>query len=152
MIQVANSIVMMQRKSTAEITLSSTCTIPSHSYISVPLVHFLRNPNIYPNPTQFDPYRFLHLRKRPGEETSHRFVSINNRFFAFGLGAHVCSRRFFVGNEIKIILAILLITYDFQCLQTQASKVTRPSNLCFEQQNAPCLIQKINFRKRSLIV
>ena len=70
------------------------------------------DPNFYPNPEVFDPYRFLKLREVPGHETSAQLVAPSPQHFGFGYGNHACPGRFFAANEIKIALCHMLLKYD----------------------------------------
>ncbi len=42
----------------------------------------------------------------------YQFVSVTKENMAFGFGRHACPGRFFAANEIKHILAQLLLNYD----------------------------------------
>ena len=77
--------------------VSSSCYKPiqiflqTNIWISPALV--MMNPNAWPNPTQFNPERFM------GD------VSVNNsKFMAFGFGPRACMGRMFVLHEATIVL------------------------------------------------
>ena len=44
----------------------------------------------------------------------YQFVSVTKENMAFGFGRHACPGRFFAANEIKLILARLLLGYDMR--------------------------------------
>jgi cytochrome P450 len=72
----------------------------------------MRDPDIYPNPDVFDPYRFANLREAGDKSAS--LVSTSVEHMGFGLGPHACPGRFFVATEIKIILCHMLLKYDLR--------------------------------------
>lgn len=71
----------------------------------------------YDNPETFDPYRFLKMRRTPGQETHAQLVTVSPEHLGFGLGTHACPGRFFAANEIKIFLCHMLLKYDFKLVE-----------------------------------
>lgn len=96
-----------------DLKLSDGTFIPKETFLLVSSER-MWNPSIYPNPEEFDPYRFLKLREMPGHETSAQLVSPSPEHFGFGYGNHACPGRFFAANEAKIALAQILLKYDFK--------------------------------------
>jgi cytochrome P450 len=88
------------------------------------------DPNVYPDPDVFDPYRFLKLRETPGHETSAQVVSPSPEHMGFGFGKHACPGRFFAVNEIKIALCHMLLKYDIR-LPDGYSPTARTSGISF---------------------
>ncbi|KAG2024661.1 hypothetical protein GB937_003854 [Aspergillus fischeri] len=70
------------------------------------------DPDAYPNPELFNPYRFLRLRETPGHETSAQLVWPSPDL-GFGYGKHACPGRFFTANEVKIALCHIILKYNF---------------------------------------
>ncbi|RXW14001.1 hypothetical protein EST38_g11854 [Candolleomyces aberdarensis] len=62
------------------------------------------------DPLEFDPYRCLKLQKESGKPigitTTSPFVLI------FGHGRHACPGRFFAAQEMKLMMAYMLVHYD----------------------------------------
>ena len=77
----------------------------------VPANTLINNPS-QPSLEIFAPWRFSNLRSLPGEGTKHQFVSANADNTVFGVGPHACPGRFFASNEIKIVLAEFIKSYD----------------------------------------
>jgi cytochrome P450 len=71
-------------------TLSNGLTIPAGTLVAVPLHAIHRDEEIYPNPEEFDGFRFSKLREKEGgvTATSHQAVSTSTEQLAFGLGRH----------------------------------------------------------------
>lgn len=49
----------------------------------------------------------------PNKE-QYQFVTTTKDFMHFGYGRHACPGRFFAANEIKLIMARLLVEYDLK--------------------------------------
>jgi ent-kaurene oxidase len=103
------------RKALQDVVLHDGVTIPAGSHISCALAEILRDPEICPNPNSFDGYRHLNLRSQsPEQENRHQFVSTSLDDMSFGYGIHACPGRFFVNNELKVIVTYVLQHYDFK--------------------------------------
>lgn len=65
-------------------------TIPAGTLISLPLRAVHTDGEIYPNPEEFDGFRFLKLREREGDTAvaKHQTVSTSSEHLPFGLGRH----------------------------------------------------------------
>ncbi len=103
------------------ITLRDGTHIPAGCLIEAASKPVLMDPELYPNPTTFDPYRFVRLRTTDAldpisykNREQYQFVSVTKENMSFGYGRHACPGRFFAANEIKLILANLLLNYDMK--------------------------------------
>ncbi|KAJ4417900.1 hypothetical protein N0V85_001640 [Neurospora sp. IMI 360204] len=116
------------RKVLKTFVLSNGQVIPKGSTIEVPNYAVSRDPEVYPNPDVFDPLRFYNLRNEArgkGEveqAATNQFVSINKEFLTFGYGRHACPGRFFAANEIKMILANLVLTYEMGLVEGETER------------------------------
>ncbi|MER5641778.1 cytochrome P450 [Kitasatospora sp. NPDC002227] len=81
----------------------------SHVLSSPYLTH--RNPELWPEPEVFDPWRFIEPGRRPTRQGA---------FYPFGLGARACLGQQFSYREMVCLLELLLPAYDldFQELPT----------------------------------
>ncbi|RYP48595.1 hypothetical protein DL768_005550 [Monosporascus sp. mg162] len=75
----------------------------------------------FSDPEKFDPYRFYKLRTTDVPDPigyrsreQYQFVSATKENMSFGLGRHACPGRFLAANEIKLILARILLEYDIK--------------------------------------
>jgi cytochrome P450 len=110
-----------QRKVLQTFTLSDGQVIPAGIAIEVPAVAVSFDPELFPQPEKFDPLRFYKLRQQAregggsGESAAlNQFVSVSQNGLTFGYGLHACPGRFFVANELKLILSNMLLKYDFK--------------------------------------
>lgn len=101
----------MRRLAEEDIELSDKTFIPKGELIVV-ACDKMWDPDTYPNPSTFDPYRFVKFREKPGHEMSAQLVSTSPEHLGFGFGKHTCPGRFFAANEIKIVLCHILLKYD----------------------------------------
>lgn len=107
------------------------------------------NPDLYPDPQMFDAWRHEKMlravEKDPAAAGRTKFASANLDNMAFGYGKHACPGRWFADYEIKLIMAHLLMTYDFKYCKDQK---VRPPNLNAEIQMIPNRDVKFRMRKR----
>lgn len=114
----------MRRIAQADVKLSDGTVIPKGTYTMIAPVPML-DPHLYgPNPQEFDGHRFLRMRDQAQKQVllgasdigidSYQYVSLSKEDLTFGIGKHACPGRFFASYEIKVVLAYLLLHYDFQ--------------------------------------
>jgi len=107
-----------QRKVNKTFTLSNGQVIPAGVIIQVPNEAVARDAEIFPDADKFDPWRFARLREeaRTGGQVEvaaqHQFASLSPDVLTFGFGRHACPGRFFAANEIKMIIANIVLGYD----------------------------------------
>ncbi|KAH8723136.1 cytochrome P450 monooxygenase [Phaeosphaeriaceae sp. PMI808] len=73
-----------------------------------------QNPQLYPNPTEFQPFRFSDLRETPGNEHKYQHGTTGIDNINFGHGLWACPGRFFASAEIKVVLSYILRHYDIK--------------------------------------
>lgn len=112
----------MRRLAEQNIKLSDGTLIPKGAIISVSS-DSMWDPDIYPNPETYDPYRFLKLRETPGNENTAQLVSVTPEHMAFGYGKHACPGRFFASNEVKVALCHIVMKYDLRLATETKPKV-----------------------------
>jgi cytochrome P450 len=77
----------------------------------------MSDPEIYPNLTKFDIYRYHRMRENPDTAARSQFVSTSAEDPSFGFGNHACPGRVFAANELKLALCHLLLKYDWELSQ-----------------------------------
>jgi len=71
-----------------------------------------RDPNVYPEPDEFMPERFL-------DSAKGLFGNINN-IYAFGFGRRVCAGRYMADNTVWLAIASVLATLDLRKVKDDA--------------------------------
>ena len=109
--------------------------IPKGTTVGVPTQAISMDPDVYENPDVFDGFRFVKLRNHSRlEDASLEYTSSDVKNMAFGYGRHACPGRFFASCEIKMIMAYLLMHYDFKFPDEQK---IRPPSQAYETQYLP---------------
>ncbi|KAK0724049.1 cytochrome P450 [Lasiosphaeris hirsuta] len=105
-----------QRKVLKQFTMSNGQVIPAGVVVEVPAIAVAFDPELFPNPTEFQPFRFSEMREKSGAEAAakEQFVSVSTNHLTFGYGRHACPGRFLAANEIKMILATAVLMYDIR--------------------------------------
>ncbi|KAK6215491.1 ent-kaurene oxidase [Colletotrichum tabaci] len=103
------------------IVLKDGTVIPKGYTIEAPYAAFVNDARIYPEPDTFNPYRFVDLREGKAADPigyksteQYQFVTVTKENMGFGYGRHSCPGRFFAANEIKMILAYIMVRYDMR--------------------------------------
>ncbi|KAH6720215.1 cytochrome P450 [Leptodontidium sp. MPI-SDFR-AT-0119] len=138
------SLVNMPRQAKADVHLPDGVTIPKDAFMMVGPV-LMTDPSIYPNVDKFDGHRFLKMRDAPGAENKHQFVTTTPECTMFGYGSHSCPGRFFASNELKLLLAHMLLYYDWKLPDGQ-TKVHHTINGISRSPNSR---QKVMFKSRT---
>ncbi|TDZ30047.1 Cytochrome P450 monooxygenase ATR2 [Colletotrichum spinosum] len=104
-----------------DIRLKDGTFIPAGITVEAIFAPPLFDPVLFPDPQKFDPYRFLKLRRGETPDPNgyknkeqYTFSHATKENLAWGYGAHVCPGRYFANNEIKLILARMLLKYDIR--------------------------------------
>ncbi|KAI0154695.1 cytochrome P450 [Xylariaceae sp. FL1272] len=102
------------RRLCTPVQLSVGPELPAGSVISVDIHKVPRSEELWDNPDVFDPWRFLKLRQLPGHEDRHQFTSLGPDTPGWGDGSQACPGRAFAANTLKVVLAYLLMNYEFR--------------------------------------
>ncbi|KAG5655316.1 hypothetical protein KAF25_010468 [Fusarium avenaceum] len=103
----------LRRLATKDITLPDGTVIHKGEHTVVD-GYSTSDPNVHPDPAEYDIYRFRKMREEPGGEHRAQLVSTSPEHLAFGHGNYACPGRFFASNEIKVALCYLLLRYDWK--------------------------------------
>ena len=142
-------------------TFSNGVTVPAGTLIAVPSGVIHKDEEIYPNPEEFDGFRFAKLRERNVDAMArHQALSPSVDYLTFGYGRHawwvlflpqpfavthtfsISPGRFFAVNEVKAFLAHVLVTYDIKFeegeqapppLYIGSMRVPREANVMFRK-------------------
>ena len=82
--------VAVSRLALRPFTFSNGVTVPAGTLVSIPASTTHTDERIYPNPDEFDGFRFSRLRESEGDSMTnrHQMVSTSTEHLAFGLGRH----------------------------------------------------------------
>jgi cytochrome P450 len=130
------------------LTTPSGVRVPKGTTVGVPSYAVLQDSSIYEDAQTFKPFRFAEARdEMKGSEYVQRarlsFATTNNDYLVFGHGRNACPGRFFAANELKLVLAHLVMNYDIEQLRT------RPGNIWFGVNRVPPFKATIRIRKRA---
>ncbi|KAI0320026.1 cytochrome P450 [Amylostereum chailletii] len=93
-------------------TFSNGVTVPTGTVLSCAEMATHRDEDNYENADVFKPFRFSDMRQGEGQATKHQMITASPEFIAFGYGRHTCPGRFFAVNEMKCMLAHVVLNYD----------------------------------------
>lgn len=124
--------------------------------VCVPGYALHHDPDIYPGADEFRPFRFSEKRSVSTEVTGDKeaaqasyisrarqqWATTSNDFLGFGHGRAACPGRFFAATELKLMLAHLILHYDFEMLES------RPRNAWLAINRVPPMEQTIRIRRR----
>lgn len=133
-----------ERRALRSFTLSNGQYIPKGTIIEIPNHAISRDPDLFPDPESFKPWRFAEMRGEGAEDARHQFVSVSQLLGSFGYGRHACPGRFFAANELKLILARAILTYD---IRMKDGEKRRYQNLEFGLTCAPDTTRELLFRR-----
>jgi cytochrome P450 len=99
------------------ITTPTGLHLPYGTILGVPGYGMHHDEDIYPNPNDYNPFRFSEIgngqsEKSSGRRTRHSWVTTSPEYTPFGHGRYACPGRFFASTELKILLAYLIFNYD----------------------------------------
>lgn len=101
----------LHRVSSMDYTLPNGAIMPKGTYVVIPALAFHRDPDLFPQPENFDPDRF-------SEQNRHLVQPYS--FLPFGEGPRICIGLKFGMLQTKLGLAMLLQNYRFSvCRKTK---------------------------------
>lgn len=112
---------------------NSTLQVPHGTVVAIPVEAIHYDNSIYPDAMSFQPFRFSQpgaarnivdaFDSTPGgdgEKPKPRSsATVDEAFLGFGFGKHSCPGRFFALNEVKILVANMVLHYDIEPLKTR---------------------------------
>ncbi|KAL4935180.1 cytochrome P450 [Aspergillus oleicola] len=107
------SMATMHRRALADIDLPGDIHIKKGDHLAVSS-HSMWDEENYPNPEQFNPYRFVERRKIPAYEHKSAYVSTSADHLGFAHGKLACPGRFLAANMMKIAMLHIIFKYDLK--------------------------------------
>ncbi|KZO94410.1 cytochrome P450 [Calocera viscosa TUFC12733] len=133
----------MQRKSVKKLTLSDGTQVPAGAHVAINAWSLHHDPQIYPNPFEFDPFRFSRKVKEGESVVKNTVTTASSEWLAWGGGIHVCPGRYFASQELKAMLAHIVINYDVK----MPNEGIRPTDIWFGHHCIPNPNASVLFRK-----
>ncbi|PGG99976.1 hypothetical protein AJ79_08338 [Helicocarpus griseus UAMH5409] len=131
------------------LTLSNGFTLPKGARLAVPAGPISLDDSVWKDAEKFDGFRFAKLRQSSANlSTSYQFVTTGPNAMHFGHGRHACPGRFFAANEIKIIMALMLLKYD---IKLENEEKGRPANKTFGSMISPDVEAGIMLKVRQAV-
>ncbi|KAI1098335.1 cytochrome P450 [Jackrogersella minutella] len=144
-VTVASSRLVVKRDG---VTTPDGVRVPRGNVLCAPSYPVFHDPAVYPEPHAFRPFRFAEMRARADAGESYvrkarqAFATTSPDYAAFGHGRHACPGRFFASSELKLMLAYLVVNYDFDVQEN------RPPNLWFGMNRVPPMRATVRVRRR----
>ncbi|KAF2967351.1 hypothetical protein GQX73_g6208 [Xylaria multiplex] len=112
-----------QRVALESLTLKDGTYIPKGSRICWANDNQINDPSITPNPEVFDPLRsYVKRHSSPDQMNKHLAGQTSPDNLSFGYGKLACPGRHFGVNEFKLIMARLIMEYDFKLPDNATSR------------------------------
>ncbi|KAF8552682.1 cytochrome P450 [Imleria badia] len=89
----------------SRIWLHARLIVITHSSVTLSRKRFYKNPEV------FEPFRFANISEESESGPKHQLASTTTEYLAFGHGRRAPG-RFFAANELKSMLAHIVVTYD----------------------------------------
>ncbi|KAI0714845.1 cytochrome P450 [Earliella scabrosa] len=140
------SLTSVTRKAMKDVTLNDGTFLPKGTVVLAATYPIHLDEDNYASAAEFDPFRFSRMREASeGESTKHQFVNTSIEYVLFGHGKHAW---FFAANELKAMLAYIVVNYDLKI----PNDGPRPENIYFGPSVIPDPSGEIMFRKRKVSV
>jgi cytochrome P450 len=135
----------MGRKVTSTFRLSDGTVLPKGTYIAIDAQNINYDKSLWSEADTFDGFRFEKMRQQD-IRNMHRFQAVTTGVdnLAFGHGSHACPGRFLAVNETKVLLAHLILHYDWKYPKGQA----RPENFFVDTMVVPNPTIEMLFKAR----
>ena len=141
-------IVSLQRWTRKPFTFSNGLHVPA-GYTIHSAAEMLQTDSVHhgEHAAEFDPWRWADIRQDDAESLKHQMVATGSTLLHFGHGKHACPGRFFAANELKAMLAHLVLEYDVRFKEGES----RLPSLVVEHNILPPQMQ-LEIRKRQKTV
>lgn len=131
-----------------DVTFSNGLFVPKGELVAV-AADVMSNPNVWPEPEKYDPYRYMRIRENPEKAFSAQLENTNAEHIGFGFHPRACPGRFFAAKEVKIALAFLLIRYDWEMVPDEPLEYYRHS---FSVRIHPSTRLKMRRRNEDIVI
>ncbi|KAH9477540.1 Cytochrome P450 monooxygenase 71 [Psilocybe cubensis] len=139
--------VALARKVLKDFSFSNGVTVPAGTHIAFCSYSTHTDERNYPHAREFQGFRFADLRDKASTDLGkHQIVSLSPDNVTFGIGRHACPGRFFAANELKAMIAYIVLSYDVKLPDECNGK--RPPDLWIGANPIPNMKAKLLFKRR----
>jgi cytochrome P450 len=104
--------------------------LPRGTMIMAPAAAIATDPETFPEANTFDGHRYLRMREDRGAAASSLVLGMSNiDSLGFGLGNQACPGRFLAVNNLKLMLAKLLVGWDLTIVKDGAEYTGPPPRM-----------------------
>ncbi|KAL2293557.1 hypothetical protein FJTKL_05425 [Diaporthe vaccinii] len=134
----------LERIALKPFTFTNGLHLPEGTWIGTPHSPLFQGEAYYPNPSDFDPRRHARMRDSPDPQVRRQspITATSDHSMHFGHGRHTCPGRHMASDEVKLVMAHLLLSYDFALFGP------RPENMRLLKFNVPNMTARIWLRQR----
>lgn len=130
-------------------TTPSGVHVPRGWQVGIPAYSIHYDTEIYGSDAEsFNPFRFYNRRKDAqvtGDNLKgarQAWATTSSDYLSFGAGLNSCPGRFFASGMLKVLMANILLRYDFEFQEK------RPDNVWFGTNHIPPMSSKMRIRRR----
>ncbi|PIL30270.1 cytochrome P450 [Ganoderma sinense ZZ0214-1] len=136
----------MGRKAMKDLTLRDGTHVPRGALVQVAAYATHHDSALLARADAFDAFRYARMRSGEGGGGGARqqFTSTSAEYVPFGHGAHACPGRYFAANELKAMLAYVVLNYDLRL----GGDGAREPDVFVAMAAVPAPTTRVLFRKR----
>ncbi|KAH8753647.1 cytochrome P450 [Diaporthe sp. PMI_573] len=134
------------------VTTPSGVQVPAGWQVGIPAYSIHYDKEIYGSDAEtFNPFRFYNRRKDAqvtGDNLKgarQAWATTSADYLSFGAGLNSCPGRFFASGMLKVLMANILLRYDFEFQEK------RPENVWFGTNHIPPMSAKMRIRRRQQV-
>ncbi|KAF6750322.1 cytochrome P450 [Ephemerocybe angulata] len=142
--------ISMRRKVMKDFVFTNGTVVPAGVTVAVASGEIQIDPEYYEDPRTFKGFRFSDMRENGSDELDplrHQMISLDPTYMLFGFGRHACPGRFFAVNEVKALLAYIILNYD---IKLEGDSTVPPDGFWFGGNRAPSSSGEVLLRKRRI--
>jgi cytochrome P450 len=100
-------------------TLPNGVFLPYGTKIGIPQYAVHRDSDLYPNPDEYNPYRFYKENATPEERRQNLMTNTSDTYLVFGHGRRQCPGRWLFQHIFKLLIAEMLLKYEIKPFATR---------------------------------
>ncbi|KAG2003935.1 hypothetical protein GB937_009299 [Aspergillus fischeri] len=93
--------------------------LPYGTKIGIPQYAVHRDSDLYPNPDEYNPYRFYKENATPEERRQNLMTNTSDTYLVFGHGRRQCPGRWLFAHIFKLLIAEMFLKYEIKPFATR---------------------------------